>query len=162
MCIRDSCGLCEGATPNCLEKDEVSSCYACVNDSDCGDPFFWSCADGACSCQPDCKGATCGEDGCGGWCGACDGDEGCDAVDQKTCSTGTGLQEVLTCALVDEKLVWQTDETCDGDGPTCEDGSCVCTADEDCSGPSESCIEGACTYVAACGNGVVDLSLIHI
>ena len=152
-----SCGACEGSTPNCLEKDGLSSCYACVNDSDCGDPIFWSCSEGGCSCAPDCGGETCGADGCDGWCGTCDGDGGCEAVGQKTCSTGTGLQETLTCGLVDGELVWQTSSSCSGDAPNCQNGACVCTSDADCQAPGEQCVEGSCTYIAGCDNGVLDV-----
>ena len=46
-------------------------------------------ADAAPGCVPACGTATCGDDGCGGPCGTCDGDELCTAG---TCSAITGVQ----------------------------------------------------------------------
>jgi hypothetical protein len=36
----------------------------------CGE-WPWRCKGGACLCLPDCQGKNCGDDGCGGTCGAC-------------------------------------------------------------------------------------------
>jgi len=45
------------------------------------------CAWGGCICDPDCTGAVCGDDGCGGSCGTCDGDEVCTAA--RLCGVGS-------------------------------------------------------------------------
>ena len=81
--------------------------------------------DGA--CVPECEGRVCGSDGCGGSCGACEGDEICNA--SGLCSAG--------CAPKCEGLV------CGDDG--CG-GSCgTCAADQTCA--AGQC-EGGC--VPAC------------
>ena len=44
--------------------------------------------DAAAACVPSCGGAECGDDGCGGSCGTCQGGQSCD---QGACVAGTGL-----------------------------------------------------------------------
>jgi formylglycine-generating enzyme required for sulfatase activity len=74
----------------------------------CGDDL--RCAAGECACVPDCAGKECGEDGCGGSCGAC--------------SPGLGCHEDWTCGetmiLIESGPFWMgcnaaVDKECDGD-----------------------------------------------
>jgi hypothetical protein len=48
------------------------------------------------SCNPDCSGKECGPDGCGGYCGSCDSDYGCN---------GTGQCELLEACEVAHAIV---------------------------------------------------------
>jgi hypothetical protein len=159
-----SCGSCgDSLAPNCLDPEDDGSfdCYACQTAEECGngDPDYWSCSDGVCACDKvldPCAEKSCGENPCGGWCGDCEGD-GCDSVGEKACSTvELGAPTALTCAAVGGELMWQTLDICAGETPVCDQGACVCTSDATCTAPGEECIGGACTYVAGCGNGVVD------
>jgi formylglycine-generating enzyme required for sulfatase activity len=115
------------------------------------------CVEGACVCQPACDGKVCGDDGCDGECGTCEGaqdlcvegacvcqpacdgkacgDDGCDGV----CGTCVGAQDLC----VEGACVCQP--ACDGkacgdDGCNGECGACAA---------GKVCIQGAClgTYV---------------
>ncbi len=76
------------------------------------------------ACLPDCAGKTCGDDGCGGSCGECDGP-------QEQCAQG-----VCTCLPLCEG------KECGIDG--CG-GSCG-----ECTDPQEECLEGLCNCVPWC------------
>jgi hypothetical protein len=76
-----------GAVVDC-DDENVCTSNACdgelgcvttlVDDGvDCGDTSHWKCAQGECACNPDCVGRNCGDDGCGGSCGECEGEEFC-------------------------------------------------------------------------------------
>lgn len=97
------------------------------------------CVDGACEvCTPDCAGALCGSDGCGGSCGECAGE--CVAG---LCHAGPGCEvaDIPTC-----------------DGCSCEE--CVCAADDFCCNTAwdslcvDRCIAecGGCPIIESCGN----------
>ena len=101
-------------------------------------------------CDPSCLQKICGDDGCGGSCGDCEGDDTCDAgvcappaecvpaCDAKTCgddgcggSCGTCDDPNTTCVNSNCCTPDCADKTCGNDG--CG-GSCgTCAADEQCS-----------------------------
>ncbi|MGB0591558.1 MAG: hypothetical protein ACPGU1_17935, partial [Myxococcota bacterium] len=117
-----------------------------------------TCISGVCGCVPLCDGKVCGEDGCGGVCGTCIGQDVCDIEGQCICEP--------SCAA---------DKPCGSDGcggdcgacpswEACEAGQCVCAPDCDgktcgtdgcggscgqCTG-QEACQGGACVCVPDC------------
>ena len=96
-CYAD-CGPCEGdcclanGTPGCADG-EITICVCDLDPSCCISGWDIDCAllatecGAPCPCEPDCEGKECGDDGCGGSCGACD--EGLVCVD----GTCTALSE---------------------------------------------------------------------
>ena len=166
----------DAATPDVTPEDSASSsdiapcdsvgcpcdaASACTNDL--------VCADGAC-CAPSCDGKECGDDGCGGTCGACEGDFGCN-----------DLGACMICEPNVSVCVGNSTSTCNnqGDGysgvpfdcadlpdtPDCEDGACVCSpdcagktcGDDGCGGTcgtcdesTETCLEGQCACAPQC------------
>ena len=86
-CTVDSCDPDEGClnTPDDTKCDDGNPCTVGVCDLDlscvwaalengfiCGEPEGWgTCQGGQCTCAPKCDGLDCGDDGCGGTCGAC-------------------------------------------------------------------------------------------
>ena len=139
-----------------------------------GDPsgtFPMSCT---ATCTPDCTGKACGDDGCGGTCGTCGADEGCDAngqcfnhcgaVTYEGCCTGATLSyclygeiEQMDCAAETDTNVcgWYTG---DADYPagyycgpeTTSTGDPLIDPAGDPSGVFPLTCEGAC--VPACTN----------
>ncbi|MFH1530109.1 MAG: agmatine deiminase family protein [Pseudomonadota bacterium] len=108
-------------------------------------------------CVADCVGNECGDDGCGGTCGACAGDLNC--VDG-ACVDGP-------CDADCDGKVCGSDG-CDGacgvcaGGETCEDGVCVAGCLPDCTGSEcgpdgceGSC--GTCTAGFSCADGLCEL-----
>ncbi|HOX44417.1 MAG TPA: hypothetical protein PK668_12510 [Myxococcota bacterium] len=105
-----------------------------------------------CTCEPDCTGRECGDDGCGGSCGACTAPEACDADGLCACAPAC---EGRCCGG-------------DGCGGTCPDGcaaglvcdagSCDCVADAVCTAGvlrctgelAEICLADAWQTVADC------------
>lgn len=116
--------------------DEASGeCRYDTTDTTC----VHGCADGRClDCMPSCNGRVCGDNGCGGSCGSCMGDERCVAgacvytcpADRgcmrpgRTCATGTA---VLVCATSPRSSACFDSvlEPCRS-GEACVDGRCVC------------------------------------
>jgi hypothetical protein len=98
------------------------------------------------ACTPDCTGKTCGDDGCGGSCGACD-------------ATRTCLSGLCACRPMDHKecvgnAAWWFDscnvqgtlyQSC-VDGRICTSGVCECRAQE-----TSTCIGNAVYWVDSCG-----------
>jgi hypothetical protein len=118
-----------GAPEACNTVDD--DCNAAVDDGAAVCPLGEQCVEGTCACVPDCAGKECGEDGCGGLCGACVAPDAChDTV----CEQGA-------CGLVA-----LSDVACD-DGNACTDGdTCVVGA---CEGLARSCDdESECTLDA--------------
>ncbi|MBT9558711.1 MAG: hypothetical protein IV100_21955 [Myxococcales bacterium] len=193
-----SCGQCDGLTEVCSggycepADPEVAddSCYLrCQSYAPSGCGCYVGCAetgdccvdyDQMCTCNPACGGKTCGDDGCGGSCGTCEGatpyctDEGqctgecTPACDGKSCGPdgcggecGTcGASE--TCSFLDQCVPadWHCSMTYYGDGAFCD---CGCGApDPDCAlGVDfvfgcpvgvDSCQEGICGVEAFCSS----------
>ncbi len=80
------------------------------------------CVDGECVCAPDCTGVECGNDGCGGSCGACDGGYECGLAGQCEADCAALCQEV-ECGAAGK----QDECDCGGCGAklTCLDSICV-------------------------------------
>jgi MYXO-CTERM domain-containing protein len=191
MCLGDNCGgitdigCCDGATLKFCSMGELTE-MSCADTPSCGwnnGAQYYDCGSepvadpsgvnpmvcpGA--CQIDCTGKVCGDDGCGGSCGACDagetceagqcvcapqcegkacGDDGCggtcgDCDAGEHCAEGACVPDVCepTCG----------DKECGDDG--CG-GSCgTCDADEECKdGYCESTCAPACTGKECGDNG---------
>jgi hypothetical protein len=124
-CAQGHLGACcdtNGADAGCTDNVLEGACS--------GADKVWTengkCADVTCECIPNCTGATCGDDGCGGSCGTCgDGDvcNGEETCDVNNCVAGTPL--------------------------ACNDGN-ACNGVESCN-PSSGCVPGT---PLACDNGV--------
>ncbi|MFH1529930.1 MAG: discoidin domain-containing protein [Pseudomonadota bacterium] len=92
-------------------------------------------------CSPDCTGKDCGDDGCGGSCGACAGSPGSTCVDgrcvcEPRCEGGRCGDDGCggTCPA------------CPG-GRQCAEGWCVCAGEvcgEACCSPGTTCYAGSC------------------
>ncbi len=113
------------------------------------------CVDGACvppPCVPDCTGAACGPDGCGGTCGACPADAAC--VQGRCTAVGVNPCGDGTCEPDEDCATCPADcGACCGDGACAEDEDCAtCLADcpcgdgQRCDGPSRACV-AACTPI---------------
>jgi hypothetical protein len=137
------------------------------------------CATGLCveeaTCEPDCEGKTCGDDGCDGSCGGCEEGWGCEegaCVEEcdPTCMEGFVCIDQLChevgpdppCApgyiAVKGECVEECLHLC-GEGYTCdEDGECICTPDcegkvcggDGCEGSCGQCEEGLTCIDGAC------------
>jgi hypothetical protein len=88
-------GSCAGA---CGSADPQGSCYCdeqCAQNGDCCPDYETECGGG--TCTPDCFGKQCGDDGCGGTCGSCEGNFECNADAQCVApSTGTDSGSTTT------------------------------------------------------------------
>jgi len=90
-------------------------------------PESSTCMDGECVCQPDCEGKECGDNGCGGSCGTCGGEDYCIAgACEATCGNGI-------CDLVESCFTCEADCGCtlfykdaDGDGYGVNQSVCAC------------------------------------
>ncbi|GMV41342.1 MAG: hypothetical protein AMXMBFR64_30580 [Myxococcales bacterium] len=86
------------------------------------------------ACVPDCAAKLCGDDGCGGSCGACPDGASCDGgacvMPLPSCAGACGGQSPDGC--------W-CDDACTGYGDCCPDYAALCAA-----GPPPASCEGAC------------------
>ena len=89
----------------------------CCTDNDCD--AGKSCTNGACTCTPNCIRKRCGNDGCGGSCGTCQGG-----------SCGPSFQCVCPFPVI------RTPPCDPGSCPTCSPGVCCPT--------NQTCLNGAC------------------
>jgi len=142
-CDGCSCEACVCAMdPYCCQSSWDDTCIGeCM--ADCG---------GCGSCTPDCSGKVCGDDGCGGSCGLCEGEndacEGGACVCHPDCSGKSCGRDGCggfcgTCAT----------------GLACDEGVCVCLpacdgrtcGDDGCGGSCGACAEGeACGIDGEC------------
>jgi hypothetical protein len=143
VCAGGHLGACcdtNGADTGCTDNVLSGACQ--------GADKVWTengkCADINCMCIPDCTGATCGDDGCGGSCGTCDDGNVCNGLEtcnaNRTCDAGTPL----TC---NDNDACNGVETCDpvagcrpGTPLVCGDGV-ACNGQETCN-PSSGCVGG--------------------
>ena len=160
-CTDDFCHLTIGCYnmpwgPRCDDGNDCTSdvCYnvtGCAhtplqNTTPCGTPDGWgNCQAGQCSCNPACAGLTCGDDGCGGTCGTCQG--ALNACVFGNCECVPDCQG-KTCG-VDGCGGWCG--FCDADAEECgQDATCHCLF-EDCNGiccaGTEACLDGYCQEV---------------
>ena len=147
-------GACVPTAPtSCVGRcGEVTDGAPCQCDVDCG-AFGECCADAcaACAaelpemcgaCVPDCAGAVCGGDGCGGSCGTC--------ADGATCEAGQCLPPSGSCAgrcgTFDLLEPCQCDGQCFALGDCCQDvcAECEATLPEHCGSCVPDCADSAC------------------
>ncbi len=149
MCAQLCAGPCEGCgAAVCGDEscDPGETCDSCVPDCGCQEPEV--CSAGVC-CVPDCTGKECGNDGCGGSCGACPDGKSCNG--EFVCVVGGGLG----C---------EPAETAGCGGCPCE--ACVCAMDDFCCSTSwDTICVGECQEQCGgcgpkpCGNGTCDLEI---
>ena len=128
------CGFCgeeECGNGLCAGEENCTSCP-----QDCGCPAGTKCAAGECVCQPSCNGKQCGDDGCGGTCGACGAGKVCvdyECVDG-TPGDGCTVSPTPGCG-----------------GCACE--ACVCSMDAYCCQSSwdDICVDECKTQCGGCG-----------
>ncbi len=114
---------CTGNTAVCDEN--INACVGCTGPQDC--LANEACVNNVCTCQPDCAGRECGDDGCGGTCAP-----GCFGFD--SCDDATG----------------QCSCTPDCVGRECGDDGCGGTCDPGCVGPDTCSPSGQCGCVPDC------------
>lgn len=165
-----TCGDCEGAdtcnadgqcappAARCGDGvcDADETCVSCARDCGCTDPEVCDAQSAACvACTPQCDGRECGDDGCGGECGAC-GDSACvdglcdigcvPQCDGRVCGDdGCGG----ACGACDGDQLCDAEGACVAPPPACGDGQCG--GGEDCSTCAEDC--GGCCGDGQCGAG---------
>ena len=135
LCMPAS-AACGNGTCDAVEAGE--SCLTCAEDCQC--PEGEGCVgEGECQCTSDCEDKECGDDGCGGSCGACQDGETCVALDDgaRVCFDKAG----------------ECSSFCDNEGAECglvefplPDQLCNCG---DCGGSQEVCHENKCMDAAA-------------
>ena len=164
-CPADDAVTCDGDAVRRCGQHDADPCHEWGPPESCGPAH--TCEGGLCVCQPDCTGAQCGDDGCGGSCGDCDpakvciggacievcSDE-CPAAGQLGC-VGDSVRE---CGDFDDDgcLDWSPGAPC-GAGMTCVGGACVCAPDcagKECGddGCDGSC--GGCAPETLCTDGL--------
>lgn len=121
---------------NGVTGGDPAGCTDDVAQGDCTGPdkvwtFNKFCSSLTCDCVPDCAGAQCGDDGCGGSCGTCDDGVACtdDACVGRTC------ESVPNNANCDDGLFCTGTETCSANGCSSSGNPCaeglVCNEDTD-------------------------------
>ena len=135
-----------GSCPVC--QPGFQSCEGgCIPLSVCcgGCPPQHVCNNGTCDCVPNCDGAVCGDDGCGGSCGSCTPPEVCDASRQCSCTPNCAGAE---CG----------DDGCGGSCGSCTGDHEVCDASRQCVcvplTPEEACAGANCGDVRSRGCGL--------
>jgi len=130
--------VCENGT--CVVKGTDTECSATNPTGTC--PTGQTCNNGVCetgTCTPECSGKVCGNDGCGGSCGTCNGSETCNDAGQ--CDAGTCTPD---CA---GKVCGN--DGCGGSCGTCATGTC--NAGGTCDAPAgDGEIGGTCSESIAC------------
>ncbi|NOZ87938.1 MAG: LamG domain-containing protein [Deltaproteobacteria bacterium] len=176
-CCPDMCEFCGDQVPACpkdcgdsiCDKDAGENCINCFVDCPCGDGEKCG-AEGEC-CAPDCSGKECGNDGCGGSCGTCKGDDAecingiCECepdCEGKECGDDGCGNSCGACG---------SDLTCSRAGLCAEPGSCLgscggqapsgCMCDDKCMERGDCCPD-RCDHCqdlvtcSTCGNGNCD------
>ncbi len=141
-CGDGACGegeTCENCAADCGEccgdgvcnADQRETCVTCAADCACAEGETCDMAANACvaDCTPDCAGRACGADGCGGECGACEGDLRCDADGQ--CVAAPDACGDGACGEGEDCSNCLDDCPC-ADGQACERGVCAADCPDDC------------------------------
>ena len=159
-------GLCGGGAPaGCANQCQCYCDEECFQYGDCCEGVCQACGDLAGCCVPACEGKACGDDGCGGSCGACAAGTVCDDAGQ--CAACAPACEGKACG----------DDGCGGSCGACEgtdhcvNGQCAACApscagkacgDDGCGGScgacegTDQCVDGQCdgcqglTYEGCC------------
>ena len=114
--------LCDGdlvcRIDTCLPIGELDD--TCDEDGDCENGLV--CTSGACApdCTPSCGDAVCGDDGCGGSCGTCDGSETCESGECRC--DGVACVQGATCCTDTCKDLTSDGDNCGACGTACTDG----------------------------------------
>jgi N-acetylneuraminic acid mutarotase len=118
---------CDGEERRCVNVDvEVCAFGRWTSLGACPSGTVCSFGDCVASCEADCTGRECGDDGCGGQCGSCEAGRACDlnglcAPIPASCGDGSCQEGSEDCA------------TCPSDcGRCCGDGACSQSQGEDC------------------------------
>jgi hypothetical protein len=141
-------GECLPGEPPCGEQacSEESRDCLCAGDGDCDPGETCDIGTGACSCTPDCGTDVCGDDGCGGSCGTCEGANDSCVNGQCVCTPDCNGRE---CG--DDGCGNECGPGCGFANDVCVDGQCQCTPDCD----GRECGDDGCGNECApgCGGG---------
>ncbi len=178
QCVDNACQCgcpeeseCSDGEKRCVADNSNAWQDCIVFSPECSDKWIWNpaqpnacppdspdCVAGECVCSPDCDGAECGVDGCGGSCGSCDDGISC-TVDE--CKEGACKNEPpagqcvvgLECVLegtpdgIDYCQVCEPIQSTYGFSPAPDGTECgpwmVCHLGE-CCDPSDSCVGKSC------------------
>ena len=189
----DCCAAHDGT--GCVVVGECQECVCGIDDFCCASQWDDACAGIAaascgdecgCECVPQCDGAVCGSDGCGGSCGECPEGQGCasgaciqvpadccSAAETPGCATSEDCQECV-CGADDFCCTGQWDDLCaqaatTGCAEACECQACVpdcagklCGADG-CGGSCGECAEGLSCVAGVCAEpNCCDLTAIRV
>lgn len=159
----EDCSTCPADCGNCCgdgtcDAEGGERCTTCPADCGCAAGEVCEAGTGECAaCVPQCEGRACGDDGCGGVCGACDDGVECVAgrcdvpcaptCDGRDCG-GDGCGGV--CGMCEDEQVCTAGGACNDPPASC--GDAVCDPDEDCSTCPADC--GQCCGDGACVAGV--------
>jgi hypothetical protein len=177
--IDEDTGLSEdtGPEPGCVPGSATCDGQEVVVCGPTGDSWFVvatcsedkPCIDGTC-CSPQCEGKSCGDDGCGGLCGTCQGGWTCDDSGQcetapecsgdEPCNDGNPCTEDDTCTdglCVGQPVDCGDDDPCTQTG--CDETGCYakptdCDDDDPCT--DDGCNSQGCFHnPATCDDGVL-------
>ena len=139
--------------------DPTETCSSCPADQPCASGQKCTAA-GMC-CTPKCTNRVCGDDGCGGMCGACDANSTCSTDGKCIPKVGCGINGCQTgencancphdCGCSGGGVCYQeqcctkqcSDKQCGSDGCGGSCGSC---------GSGQACTAGQCVTKASCGD----------
>ncbi|RJO69017.1 MAG: M6 family metalloprotease domain-containing protein [Myxococcales bacterium] len=154
----------QGCEGYCNGQNPATGCWcdeACATAGDCCTDVCDWCSGLSHCCVPNCSGKECGDDGCGGICGTCDGELACTLAGQcvtAECLTDGDCPEgfycdgfTLTCQPLSDGDI---DGDADGDGecvPNCDGKQC---GSDGCGGSCGECEDGlACNQNGQCIEG---------
>ena len=124
-------------------------------------------------CTPQCTGLECGDNGCGGTCGACsDGEscssgvceisctDSCEVGEQETECISDSIARSRNCGVVGECNSWESWlATYCAEGETCSSGECITCEEEWVCDDWTSCIDGeqnrSCRDTQICGTEII-------
>jgi len=167
---------------NGVTGGDAAGCEDDVAQADCMGPdktwtFNKFCATLTCDCVPDCTGAQCGDDGCGGSCGTCNDNNACtsDACVGRTCEftpiicndgnacTNDSCNPASGCTTTprpcDDGNFCNGPEGCDP-GSGCTPGTPPCTGSEVCDEGTDTCETGVIPTVSEWGLVLMALLLL--
>ena len=131
-CTSDMCNVPGGCSHTPLQ-----------NGKSCGEPEGWgSCQGGECSCKTKCDGIKCGDNGCGGVCGECPGENNACVLGECQCAPDCGGKECGPDGCGGQC------GGCDWENAVCDDDfKCLCLnveCENICCAVQEECVDGYC------------------
>ncbi len=105
-------------------------------------------------CTPDCTGADCGDDGCGGSCGECDDGVGCT---NDVCNGSVCVSTTNDANCPNDNQFCNGSEFCDPTGDCTSTGT-PCTGNEICDESNERCVPLNAGVVDVDNDGIADAS----